>query len=184
MPSRVIHRRLSAAALLVLLTGAFARAQAMPPLRVPAGFSATLYAQGFQRPRLMAVAPNGDVFLSDMRAGKVYLIADRDHDGRADANVVYASGLDRPHGLAFHGGFLYVAENAQVVRFAYKNGDTRATSAAQKIADLPKDGEHETRTLAFGPDGRLYVSIGSSCNVCRETDARRASVMVFDSTLR
>ncbi|WP_425147380.1 PQQ-dependent sugar dehydrogenase [Deinococcus sp.] len=176
MPSR-----LAAAALLGLLTLPSAAAQAMPPLRVPPGFTATLYAQGFARPRLMALAPNGDVFLSDMRAGKVYVLADRNRDGKADGNLVYASGLDRPHGLAFHGGYLYVAENARVLRYAYKSGDIRASGAPQQIVSLPKDGEHETRSLAFGPDGRLYVSSGSSCNVCRETDARRASVWVYDA---
>ena len=172
--------RFAAAALLGLLTFTSAAAQAMPPLRVPPGFTATLYAQGFARPRLMALAPGGDVFLSDMRAGKVYVLPDRNGDGRADSKLVYASGLDRPHGLAFHGGYLYVAENARVVRFAYKPGDGQATGSPTKVLDLPRDGEHETRSLAFGPDGRLYVSSGSSCNVCRETDARRAAVWVYD----
>ncbi len=158
-----------------------AAAQAMPPLKVPPGFRAGLFAQGFNKPRLMAVAPNGDVFLSDTRAGRVFVLPDRDGDGHADAKVVFASGLDRPHGLAFHGGYLYVANNASVVRYRYAPGQTKAGGPAQKVADLPKDGEHETRTLTFGPDGRMYVAIGSSCNACTEKNPQRAGVRVFDA---
>ena len=158
-----------------------AAAQAMPPLKVPPGFRAALFAQGFEKPRLMAVAENGDVFLSDTRAGRVYVLPDRDGDGRADRKIVFASGLDRPHGLAFHKGFLYVANNASVVRYRYTPGQTQASGPAQKVTDLPKDGEHETRSIAFGPDGRMYVSVGSSCNVCTEQNPRRAAVLVFDA---
>lgn len=167
--------------LLLALGAGVACGQAMPPLKGPPGFHFTLFAQGFQKPRLMAVAGNGDVFLTDTRAGIVYALPDRNGDGKADAKIVFARGLDRPHGLAFHGGFLYVANNASVVRFKYVEGQTKASGPPQKVVELPKDGEHETRTIVFGPDGRLYVSIGSSCNVCTERDPRRASVQVYDA---
>ncbi|MFC4639509.1 PQQ-dependent sugar dehydrogenase [Deinococcus hohokamensis] len=158
--------------------GAGAQAQ---DLRLPAGFQATTYAEGFKRPRFMVVASNGDVLLSDTAAGTVYLLPDRNGDGRADRKQVYARGLNEPHGLAIHGGFLYVANTDGVVRFPYKAGDTQATGAPQKIVSLPGGGGHSTRTVEFGPDGKMYVSVGSTCNVCEESDPKRAAVWVYDA---
>lgn len=90
-----------------------------PDLRAPDGFKVTVFADGFQQPRFMAVAPNGDLFVSDPAAGTITVLPDRDKNGVADGKTVFASGLNRPHGLAFHNGFLYVANTDGVVRFAY-----------------------------------------------------------------
>nr|WP_243398469.1 sorbosone dehydrogenase family protein [Deinococcus koreensis] len=129
----------------------------------------------------MAVAPGGDVLLSDPQAGTVSVLPDRNQDGKADSREVFASGLNQPHGLALHGGFLYVANTDSVVRFPFRAGDLKASGPAQKLVDLPAGGGHSTRTVEFGPDGRMYVSAGSSCNVCEETDPRRAAVWVYDA---
>lgn len=161
------------------LLGGAALAQT-PALQVPAGFKVGLFASGFEQPRFMTLAPTGDTFLSDSRAGTVVILPDRNRDGAADRRIVYASRLNQPHGLAFHGGYLYVANTDGVVRFRYTPGDTRARGVPEKIISLPSGG-HWTRTIVFGPDSKLYVSVGSSCNVCEERDARRAAVWVYDA---
>ncbi|GAA5534152.1 PQQ-dependent sugar dehydrogenase [Deinococcus aluminii] len=150
-------------------------------LTLPPGFQVTVYADGMKKPRLMALAPNGDLFVSDSAAGRVYVLPDRDANGQADGREVFAEGLNEPHGLAFHGGFLYVADTDSVVRFRYTPGDLRAAAAPEKILDLTTGGRHTTRTLVFGPDDRMYVAAGSSCNVCEESDPRRAAVWVYDA---
>ncbi|WP_424951283.1 PQQ-dependent sugar dehydrogenase [Deinococcus sp.] len=151
------------------------RDASLPPMKLPAGFQAGVYASGFGKPRLMVVAGNGDVVLSDMKAGKIYILR-----GTQKATAfTFASGLDLPHGLAFHGGYLYVATQSAVLRYPYSSGDTHASGPAQKVVGLSGGGEHVTRTLSFGPDGRMYVATGSSCNACRETDPRRASVWSY-----
>lgn len=146
--------------------------------KLPEGFKASLYASGFERPRFMAVSGD-DLFVSDTGAGKVYVL--RDQNGQAGAKQVYAAGLNQPHGLAFHGGYLYVANTDAVVRFKYQPGDQKASGAPEKLVSLPSGGGHSTRTVVFGPDGRMYVSAGSSCNVCEESDPKRAAVWVYDA---
>ncbi|UBV43169.1 sorbosone dehydrogenase family protein [Deinococcus taeanensis] len=150
-------------------------------LKVPAGFTVSLYAEGFERPRFMVVAGNGDVLLSDTGAGTVYVLPDRNRDGKADAKQVYASGLNQPHGLALHGGYLYVANTDGVVRYPFTAGDTKASGTPQQVVTLPGGGGHSTRTVEFGPDGRMYVAVGSTCNVCEESDPRRAAIWVYDA---
>ncbi|HEX2864202.1 MAG TPA: sorbosone dehydrogenase family protein, partial [Deinococcales bacterium] len=84
-------------------------AQTAGNLKVPDGFRIDVYASGLSGPRLMAVSPNGDLFVSEPGAGRVLVLPDRNKDGRPDETLTFASGLNQPHGLAFHGGFLYVA---------------------------------------------------------------------------
>ena len=147
---------------------------------LPPGFRLGTFAGGLGAPRFMAVSPSGDLMVSIPSRGQVVMLPDRDGDGKADATVVVASGLNRPHGLAFHRGFLYVAETGAVVRFPYRAGERTAGAPEVVVPDLPKGGGHWTRTIAFGPDGKLYVSVGSSCNVCEEADPRRAAILQFN----
>ena len=149
-------------------------------LTLPSGFHASIYASSFKKPRLMALAPNGDVFVSDAGTGQVSVLLDRNSDGVLDRQTVYADGLNIPHGLAFHGGFLYVATTDAVLRFVYNGGDLKASAAPEKVVDLPGGGQHYSRTVVFGPDDRMYVAAGSTCNACEENDPKRAAVWVYD----
>jgi glucose/arabinose dehydrogenase len=177
--------KLTALALLGLaVSTACTQAQAAPTLAsrliAPEGFKVSVYADGLKNPRLMAVAPGGDLFVADQGSGRVYVLPDRNKDGVADSRQVYAEGLNAPHGLAFHGDSLYVANTDSVVRFAYKSGDQKASGSPVRLIDLPTGGGHSTRTIVFGPDNKMYVAAGSSCNVCEESDPKRAAVWVYD----
>ncbi len=86
--------------------------------------------------------------------------------------------MNEPHGLAFYEGKLYVAENDKVRRYDWDEANLRASNP-KRLADLPAGGGHSTRTLLFH-GGKMYVSAGSSCNVCIEKDSRRAAVMEFN----
>lgn len=149
-------------------------------LAAPAGFKVTVFASEVTSGRLMAVSPDGVLFVARMGKGDVVALPDRDRDGKADSVDVVLSGLTRPHSVAFNGGYLYVATNPAILRAKYANGKTE--SPAQKVVDLPvSTTSHWTRTIGFGPDGKLYVSIGSSCNLCEEEDARRTTIMVYNA---
>jgi glucose/arabinose dehydrogenase len=153
------------------------------PLQAPEGFVVTLYAEGLQNPRWMAVAENGDVFLAEPRAGHVLLLRDADGDGLAEQRSVFVEGLDRPHGLALHAGYLYVGDVNAVWRLPYRPGDTAPAGELQQVTpDGALDGSdgHWTRNIAIDAAGRqLYVAIGSASNLAEEAPPR-ASVQVFD----
>lgn len=134
----------------------------------PKGFTVSLFAADLTNARWMAVAPNGDVFLAEPSAGKVTLLRDADHDGKAEARFTFVDGLQRPHGLALHDGHLYIGDVMGVWRVPYKDGDTKAGARPEKVtkaADLRPQGNHWTRDIAFGPDGALYLALGSRDNV-------------------
>jgi glucose/arabinose dehydrogenase len=147
----------------------------------PKGFTVTLFAAGFREPRDLAVAPNGDVFVADTAGGRIDVLHDPGHGAPSDGRIVFASGLNEPFGLAFHGNDVYVGDTDEVVRFPYDPKTSRRTGKAQHILDLPGGGMHFTRTVAFSQDGKkLFVSSGSDCNVCVEPDKRRAAIMEAD----
>jgi len=168
---------------LALMAFPAASAVAAPDLKLidlPEGFTIELFAEGLDRPRVAAVAPNGDLFVSEIGAGRITVLPDRNGDGRTDRRIVFAEGLDRPHGLAFYKNWVYVGETGRVVRYPYRDGQTQGGKPEVIVPDLPPGGGHFTRTVAFGPDDKLYVSIGSTCNVCKESDPRRAAVMQYN----
>ena len=173
------RRLLVALGLLALCMPAGAAAQEAR-LKVPPGFAIDVFADKAGSVRFMAVDPAGTLLVSEPSAGRVLALPDRNGDGKADAVQTVVTGLDQPHGLAFRDGALYVAETNRLQRFAYDPATLKATQPTL-LARLPAGGGHWTRTVAFGPDGHLYVSAGSSCNVCRESDRRRAAVLRFNA---
>ena len=150
-------------------------------LRVPAGFSVGLFAEKLPSVRFLRPLPGGGLLATTPREGKVWLLTpDRDGDGRADAARPLIERLNRPHGMDLLGDWLYVAEGDGVgrVRIDPETGERRGDY--ERVVDgLPAEGNHWTRTVRFGPDGWMYVSVGSSCNVCVESDDRRAAMLRF-----
>lgn len=171
-------------------------------IKVPEKFRVNLFADNLQHARWMALAPNGDVFLAQSGPGRIAVLRDADRDGAAEFREVFAENLNRPFGLAFHDGFLYVGNNDAILRFPYKPGQTKAEGAPERIASLPASGaaldrdtaerlkipveqtrgyNHWTRNLIFSPDGRkIYVTVGSATNSTPEEDARRAAINEFN----
>lgn len=143
-------------------------------LRVPNGFKISVFAQNVQGARYMVLGPDKAIYVSQPASGLVVKITDRNNDGVADTTVTVASGLSGPFGIAFRGDTMYVAEVRQVVRF-----DPGKTQPVTVISDIPTGG-HSTRTILFGADGKLYLSVGSSCNLCDERDSLRAAVSVYN----
>ncbi len=148
-------------------------------LRVPAGFAVSEFAGNLSGVRFMAVSPAGDVYATQPGRGTVVRLPDANHDGKADAVVSVATGLNQPHGLAFHKGFLYVANTDGVVRLTL-GADGVATGAPAYVNHYSSGGGHWTRTIAFGADSAMYVSVGSTCNLCVEQSAERAAVLRFN----
>jgi glucose/arabinose dehydrogenase len=149
-------------------------------LTLPSGFEISTFAQGqFERPRGMALAPNGDVFVADSAAGSVLVLRDNNKDGKTDEHFTFAGDLLQPYGIAFWRNHVYVGNTNAVVRFRYKSGQTKAEGKAEKILDLPGKGyrEHWTRNIAFTPNGeKLYVTVGSESNVDVEPEPMRAAI--------
>ena len=151
---------------------------------LPPGFKVNVYAEGdFSNPRWLTLAPNGDVFVSDAGANKVFLLRDTDGDGTADQRYTFAENLSQPFGMAIGGDYFYIANTDSVVRFKYQLGQTKVEGEPEKIIALTEGGynQHWTRNITFSPDGRkLYVSIGSSSNASPEKDERRAAISEYN----
>lgn len=152
------------------------------PLKLPAGFSISVYAKGLGAPRVLSYDPVGHLMASIPSQGRVVALRDVNGDGAAEDVVTVISGLNRPHGIAWRCRetcTLYIAESNQVATYEYNTETLKATNK-KKIIDLPDGGNHYTRTIMFMPfpnEDRLLISVGSSCNVCNEKDWRRAKIL-------
>jgi glucose/arabinose dehydrogenase len=146
-------------------------------LRLPRGFSVATYASGIPNARMLRVTERGDVLVSAPREGKVFLIPPGPEPAAGGTPAVLLDGLDAPHGLALHDGWLFVAETGAILRVRFDAATRRTDGDPERIVTgLPAGGRHWTRTIGIGPDGWLYLSVGSSCNVCIEKDLRRAAI--------
>lgn len=157
-----------------------------PRLLLPPGFTAIVVASGLAAPRFMAFDRDGSLLVADQKAGAVYRYGPNaktviDPSGKAPEPLI--GGLDAPSSLAFADidgtTYLYVGEESRITRFTYGAGG-KVGKPEVVVPNLPTGG-HATRTVAFGQDGKLYVAIGSSCNICTETDDRRATVMRYNA---
>jgi glucose/arabinose dehydrogenase len=170
--------RLIVAALAAL--GAPAATAAEPlPLRLPPGFRSELVADGLGTPRMLALDASGALLVSIPNQGRIVALPAAGRAKQARSPVTVAEGLRLPHGLLIRDGHLWVAETGRVLRFRYDVATRRATDPVVIVPDLPPGAHHWTRSIAFGPDGRLYVAIGSSCDICREADRRRAAIVSY-----
>ncbi len=149
-------------------------------LKLADGFEINIYATGLGTARIMALTPAGDILVSD-RSGDVIrlVLADRNNDGRSDGVRVVASKLKTPHGLYLDGDTLFVAEEDRVSSFRFDPDKKSLSDKKTVLKGIPADGGHSTRTISRGPDGWLYVSIGSSCNVCIEKHPWRSAMIRF-----
>jgi glucose/arabinose dehydrogenase len=150
-------------------------------IRLPEGFTISVYAEGVENARQMALGTNGTLFVGSRSAGNVYALVDRDGDQRADEGFVIDSGLRMPSGLAFRDGALYVGAISLILR--YDDIETRLDDPPQPVVvkgDLPSDSHHGWKYLGFGPDGKLYVPVGAPCNVC-EPPAPYATIQRMDA---
>jgi glucose/arabinose dehydrogenase len=143
-------------------------------LSVPPGFTVRLFASGLSNPRIVRVAPNGDIFVAETSANRIRVLRAADGANTPSDNQIFAEGLDRPFGVAFYPPgndpqWIYVANNNSIVRFPYQSGDLKASGAAQVIVrrlTQSPGGGHSTRDVAFSPDGkRMYITVGSGSNV-------------------
>jgi glucose/arabinose dehydrogenase len=147
---------------------------------VPAGFKISVFATDFNEPRWLTVAPNGkDIFLADTHGGKIYILrlpASGDGPGQKEE---FLTKLDEPFGIAFHENYIYVGDTDAVLRYKFDPVNSKILGEKEKIMDLPRRG-HSTRAVTFGPDGKMYVSVGSQSNIDIESDTRRAAVTIAD----
>ncbi|MBC7921631.1 MAG: sorbosone dehydrogenase family protein [Ferruginibacter sp.] len=144
-------------------------------LRVPAGFKVSKFAEGLVNPRMMAVSEAGDVYVTNRAAGTVTLLRDADGDGKSDESQVVAS-KEQMHGITIHNNTVYLVTVKEV--FAADIQTDGSLGALQLlIGDLPDGGQHPNRTIAFGPDDRMYLTVGSTCNACKESSQESATIL-------
>jgi glucose/arabinose dehydrogenase len=146
------------------------------PLSLPDGFKISIFAENLPGARVMKFDSFGNLWVSQTKEGAVSLLLVE--DGQVVNQNAVLRDLRRPHGLAFDPENqlrLYFVEEHQVSWIP-----TYSEGRPGKILDLPSGDGHFTRTLGFGPDGKLYISVGSSCNVCHEKDERRATIIQYN----
>src|SRR4030042_2530168 len=147
------------------------------PFRVSSGYKIDVFANmGRNLPRAFVFDSNGTLLVSSTTQGKVIALPDKDNNCKADKQVEVISNLNKPHGIAFDGDELYVAQTNKVVKYAYNPTDYLATGG-EIIVTLPSGGRHSTRTIRIYND-KLYISVGSSVEACVERYGRRATILV------
>jgi glucose/arabinose dehydrogenase/cytochrome c5 len=157
--------------------------------KAPHGFKVNLYADGLATPRVIHVAPNGDVFVAESGAGQIRVFRGL-ANGKPKTSAVFANNLNHPYGIAFYPvgpnpTWIYVGDTDAVVRLPYRTGALKAQGPAEHLIDLPHGTGHWTRDLSFSPDGKtLFVAVGSGSNVddpdTTPAEQHRANILAFD----
>jgi glucose/arabinose dehydrogenase len=158
--------------------------------QVPPGFSVSAFATGFDEPRQIKIAPNGDVFLAESGAARIRVLRAAPGAAKSASVSVFANVAERPYGIAFYPPgpdphFVYVASMRQIVRFPYRLGDTKARGPAETIVDDLPGPVHWTRDILFTKDARhMLVAVGSSSNIAEgglAAERFRANILDYDS---
>jgi glucose/arabinose dehydrogenase len=149
-------------------------------LTLPAGFRIGAFAQNLANARMLAVAPDASVYVTRFEQGDVIRLVDADADGEAESVTTVVAGIEGVHGIAIHDDQLYLA-SVRSVLVAQFQPDGSVGTLRTLVDDLPDGGQHPRRTLGFGPDDKLYVSVGSSCDACPESNPEAASLLQMDA---
>jgi glucose/arabinose dehydrogenase len=146
---------------------------------VPPGFSLIIFAQ-IPRPTAFAFDADGRMYVTSQE-GNLYLVTDENKDGRADTTSVFASGFTFPLGIAIREstGDVYVSHQGVLSVLSDLNGDNQADNTSILVGDIPF-GEHQNDNIEFGPDGWLYMGVGSTCNACKDTNPLAATILRFN----
>ena len=152
-------------------------------LKLPAGFHITIFAKLYNAPRMLAFDKNGNLFATSAKGNQVVMLADANKDGLAETVTLVADNLNAPNGLVFVGDDLLVANQDGIVKLSkltQKDGQGNFKWSAPKpfISNLPTGG-HTLKSIKVGADNFLYINVGSSCNVCVEEDASRATILRY-----
>jgi glucose/arabinose dehydrogenase len=154
-------------------------------LSLPDGFKIEVYASDVKNARQMALGDNGTLFVGSRSAGIVHAVIDENKDGIADKTIEIDSGLTMPSGIAFKDGTLYVAAISQVL--AYEDIEQHLDNPPEPkviIDDLPSERHHGWKYIDFGPDGDLYVPVGTPCNVCITKGGDKFDDEIYDSIVK
>jgi len=153
------------------------------PVDLPPDFEISIFAGDVENARVLIFDPRGRIIVSQTKSGSIIALPDENGDGKADTILTVVDGLNKPHGMFFHciagGCNLYIAEEDKVSVYPYDAENARVVGSGKVLFALPSGGNHTTRTIAsYEEDGktRMFISIGSSCNVCNEEDNRRAKI--------
>jgi len=153
-------------------------------LYLPEGFTAEVFADGLDVPRVMVVTQSEDIIVSLVDNGEVILLRDLDNDGQAESQTILLQGLANPQGLAFDGDWLYVAERHRVMRIRYGHDNAVTIGEAETVIDgLPfghPHRSHNAKTIGISAERKLYITVGSPCNVCIPDDPRYSSILRVD----
>ena len=182
--AKTIRALLSISAFIALSFGFGASAQTVPDLsaiRLPVGFSIEIWSDDVPNARSMTLGDNGTVFVSTRRDGRVYALVPR--RGGSPTVVTLAEKLKMPNGIAYYAGDLYVAENHRIIRFNDIEANLEKKPEPEIVIDsLPTESHHGWRYIDFGPDGKLYISIGAPCNICDKEGFANISRMNADGS--
>jgi glucose/arabinose dehydrogenase len=155
-----------------------ASAERIASLTLPPGFRISVFADGLEKPRMLAVAPDGSVYVTRREPGDAWLLQDTDDDGRADVGRKVAEKKDL-HGIAIDDQDVYLVSSEELLA-TRREADGSFGPLTTLASDLPAGGQHNNRTVGIGPDRKLYVSVGSTCNACDETTEESATLLQFE----
>ncbi|MCL1051424.1 PQQ-dependent sugar dehydrogenase [Shewanella abyssi] len=149
-------------------------------ITVSKGFGLTLFASDLGDAKQLALGSNGTLFVGSYKEGTITALVDANQDGRVDKRYTIAKGLHYPEAIAFKDGALYVVEDDRVLRFVDIESRLRRPGRPKEVYDrLPGNTKKSKRAMHFGPDGKLYIAIGSTCNVC-EPETPFGSIIAID----
>jgi len=149
------------------------------PLKLSGDYKIGIFAKDLGQARDLVLSPDGTMLVSDPEGGRVIAMPDKNNDGVADENIILLEGLRRPHGIAFFKSWLYVAEEDMVVRYQFDEVNLKVKKDRLLFA-LPRGGQHFTRSITFDKNGKMFVSLGSTCDVCFEKHPWIAAVIISD----